>query len=122
MKILIIDDEQDIRLIVHYALSQEGKVEVIEAESGAEGLQKAIHNHPDAILMDMKMTGMDGPATLSALKANPSTASIPVIFLTAVTDSNQSEQLAKMGAAGILSKPFDPITLANRVKSILNKK
>lgn len=122
MKILIIDDEQDIRMIVHYAMSKEGEVDVIEAESGDEGIRKAREEHPDVILMDMKMKGMDGSTTLASLKQDPATASIPVIFLTAASDNRQTSQLKKMGAAGILPKPFDPATLADQVQSILNKK
>lgn len=122
MKVLIIDDEQDIRMIVHYAMSKDGEVDVIEAESGDEGIRKAQEEHPDVILMDMKMEGMDGSKTLASLKQNPTTACIPVIFLTAASDKRQTSQLKKMGAAGILPKPFDPATLADQVQSILNKK
>jgi CheY-like chemotaxis protein len=122
MKILIIDDEQDMRMIVRYAMTQEDETEVIEAENGPEGIQKAMTEHPDVILMDLKMAGMDGSTALASLKENPSTANIPVIFLTAVKDSNQNERLKKMGAAGVLPKPFDPVMLADRVRSILNKK
>jgi CheY-like chemotaxis protein len=122
MKVLIIDDEQDIRMIVHYAMSKDGEIDVIEAESGGEGIRKAQEEHPDVILMDMRMEGMDGSKTLASLKQDPATASIPVIFLTAVSDKRQTSQLKKMGAAGILPKPFDPATLADQVQSILNKK
>ena len=109
-------------MIVHYAMSKDGEIDVIEAESGDEGIRKAREEHPDVILMDMRMEGMDGSKTLASLKQDPTTASIPVIFLTAASDKRQTSQLKKMGAAGILPKPFDPTTLADQVQSILNKK
>jgi CheY-like chemotaxis protein len=122
MKVLIIDDDQDIRLIVRFARTKEGEVEVVEAASGAEGVRKAEEEKPDVILMDMKMSSMDGSAALALLRQNAVTAGIPVIFLTAIQNLQQSAHLKKLGAAGILAKPFDPVTLADQVQAILNKK
>jgi two-component system OmpR family response regulator len=122
MKVLIIDDDQDIRLIVRFAMTKEGEVEVVEAASGAEGVRKAEEEKPDVILMDMKMSSMDGSAALALLRQNAVTAGIPVIFLTAIRNPQQSAHLKKLGAAGILAKPFDPVTLADQVQAILNKK
>jgi CheY-like chemotaxis protein len=122
MKVLIIDDDQDIRLIVRFAMTKEGEVEVVEAASGAEGVRKAEEEKPDVILMDMKMSSMDGSAALALLRQNAVTAGIPVIFLTAIQNLQQSAHLKKLGAAGILAKPFDPVTLADQVQAILNKK
>ena len=72
MKILIIDDEADIRRIAHLALGRVGEMEVLEAPSGVEGLRKAEDNHPDAILLDVMMPGLDGPSTLCLLYTSPS--------------------------------------------------
>src|SRR5262245_45000570 len=118
MKVLIIDDEQDMRMIIRYALTHQGDLEVVEAESGAEGLRKAEEEKPDVILMDLYMSVMDGTMALAALKQNPSTAAIPVIFLTASTDSKQTAKLKSLGALGVLAKPFDPGTLSDQVQAI----
>lgn len=122
MKILIIDDEEDIRQIASMSLGILGGLEVVEAESGDEGISKAAEWQPDAILLDMMMPVLDGPGTLSKLRENPNTRDIPVIFLTARAMSSETEFLKKMGATGILTKPFDPTTLAEQVKGLLGVK
>ena len=121
MKILIIDDEADIRRIAHLALGRVGAMEVLEATSGVEGLRKAEDNHPDAILLDVMMPGLDGPSTLAALRSNPATADIPVIFLTAKAMVSELTRLRSLGAAGVLTKPFDPMTLAGQVRAALKE-
>jgi CheY-like chemotaxis protein len=94
-------------------------MEVIEAASGREGLQRAADEAPDAILLDVMMPGMDGPTTLSALRATPATAAIPVVFLTAKAMPSEIERLRGLGAEGVLTKPFDPLTLAGQLRSTL---
>jgi two-component system, OmpR family, response regulator len=122
MKVLIIDDEQDMRMIIRYALTHQGDLEVVEAESGAEGLRKAEEENPDVILMDLYMSVMDGTMALAELKRNPSTAAIPVIFVTAAANSKEIARLKSLGAVGVIAKPFDPGTLSDRVQAILNEK
>ncbi len=119
MKILMIDDEADIRLIARVSLSRVGGMEVIEADNGAEGVQRAAQEKPDAILLDVMMPLMDGAATLSALRANAATAAIPVIFLTAKVLRSEIERLQALGVAGVLTKPFDPLTLPDQLRRIL---
>lgn len=119
MKVLIIDDEDDIRSVAALSLGILGGVEVVEAESGKDGITKAASEQPDVILLDMMMPEMDGPATLAALRGNADTNMIPVIFLTARAMTNEMEKLKQMGAKGILTKPFDPTALATQVKAIL---
>ena len=121
MKILIIDDEADIRRIAHLALGRVGAMDVLEAQSGVEGLRKAEVAHPDAILLDVMMPGLDGPSTLAALRSNPATANSPVIFLTAKAMLSELERLRALGAAGVLTKPFDPMTLALQVRAALKE-
>jgi CheY-like chemotaxis protein len=120
MKVLIIDDEDDIRSVAALSLGILGGLEVVEADSGSDGVNKAAVEKPDVILLDMMMPGMDGPATLAALKSNNDTKEIPVIFLTARAMNNEVERLKQMGARGILTKPFDPTSLATQVRSILD--
>lgn len=119
MKILMIDDEADIRLIARVSLSRIGGMEVIEADNGAEGVRRAAQEKPDAILLDVMMPLMDGAATLSALRANAATAAIPVIFLTAKVLRSEIERLQALGVAGVLTKPFDPLTLPDQLRRIL---
>jgi CheY-like chemotaxis protein len=119
MRVLIIDDEEDTRSIASMSLTILGGLEVIEAENGADGVNKAATEQPDVILLDMMMPMMDGPSTLEALRANARTNKIPVIFLTAKAMTTEIEKLKRMGAKGVLTKPFDPTILANQMKAIL---
>jgi CheY-like chemotaxis protein len=118
-RILIVDDEDDIREVAQVSLELVGQYEVLTASSGRDGLASARSERPDAILLDVMMPDMDGPATLAELRADPVTADIPVVFLTAKTQSAERSRLAELGAAGILTKPFDPLKLASEVASTL---
>jgi two-component system OmpR family response regulator len=119
VKILLIDDDDDVRRVAHLSLSRLGRMEVVDEGSGASGLLRAAVERPDAILLDVMMPGMDGPATLAALRADPATASIPVLFLTAKAMASEVERLLRLGALGVLTKPFDPLTLAAQVRRAL---
>jgi DNA-binding response OmpR family regulator len=121
MKILIIDDDPDIRSITRLSLSRVGGMAVIDAGSGAEGVRKAQDEKPDVILLDMMMPTMDGLQTLAALRAQPATASTPVIFLTAKAVGDQIERLRPLRVAGVLIKPFDPRTLSQDVRALVNQ-
>ncbi len=120
MRVLIIDDEEDTRSIASMSLTILGGLEVIEAENGQDGVNKAAAEQPDVILLDMMMPIMDGPSTLEALRSNDRTRNIPVIFLTAKAMTSEIERLKRMGARGILTKPFDPTVLATQMKAILD--
>ena len=121
MKVLIIDDDADIRRIAGLSLSRLGGMEVVEASGGAEGVRKAQDERPDVILLDMMMPTMDGSETLAALRAQPATATTPVIFLTAKAVHVEVERMRDLGAAGVLIKPFDPRTLAGDVRALINR-
>ena len=121
MKILIIDDDRDIRSIAGLSLGRVGGMDVIEAASGAEGVRKAQEEKPDVILLDMMMPTMDGLETLAALRSQPATASTPVIFLTAQALGDQVQRMTSLGAAGVLIKPFDPRTLSQDVRALVNR-
>lgn len=120
MKVLIIDDEDDIRRIVRLSLSRVGGMEVLEASNGPDGVRLAESGRPDAILLDMMMPVMDGPATLDALHANGATKDIPIVFLTAKAQSAEVERLRAMGARGVLTKPFDPLGLPDLLRAVLS--
>lgn len=119
MKVLVIDDESDIRRIAKLGLSRVGGMEVVEATGGLEGVRKAAEEKPDAILLDVMMPTLDGPSTLAALRSDPATAAIPVVFLTAKAMTAEVERLRGLGAAGVLTKPFDPMTLASDLRKLV---
>jgi CheY-like chemotaxis protein len=117
--VLIIDDEEDIRAVAALSLETVAGWEVATASSGAQGVARAEHLQPDAILLDVMMPGMDGRETFAALKKNPLTAPIPVVLLTAKTQTSEQNQLAGLGVNGVLRKPFDPLTLPGQIAEIL---
>jgi CheY-like chemotaxis protein len=118
-KVLIIDDEDDIRQVAALSLESVAGWEVILANSGAQGLARAIEHQPDAILLDVMMPGMDGPTTFRELRANPATARIPVLLLTAKVQSTDQRRFADLGVEAVLFKPFDPLTLSDQIAGIL---
>jgi CheY-like chemotaxis protein len=118
-KILIIDDEEDIREVAALSLETVASWTVITANSGAQGLARAIEHQPDAILLDVMMPGMDGPTTFRELRKNPVTASIPVLLLTAKVQASDQRRFADLGVQAILFKPFDPLTLSQQISKIL---
>jgi len=118
MRILHIDDEDDIREVARIALEAIGGFAVAEASSGGEGLALAAELRPDLILLDVMMPGMDGPATFRALQADPATAGIPVVLMTAKAQRGDLERYREMGVRGVIPKPFDPMTLAAELKAL----
>jgi CheY-like chemotaxis protein len=118
-RILIIDDEDDIREVAALSLESIAGWKVTTANSGAAGIQAAIAGQPDAILMDVMMPSMDGPTTFKEMQATPSIAHIPVVLLTAKVQGVDQRRFADLGVAGVLMKPFDPITLADEMSAVL---
>lgn len=119
MKILLIDDEEDIRKIGRLSLEAVGKFEAVIAPGPIEGLAAASSEHPDLILMDMMMPLMDGLAVLAQLRQSPILRSIPVIFMTAKVQRDEIEHYLRMGAIGVIQKPFDPMTLPDQIREIV---
>ncbi len=114
-RVLVVDDEDDIRDVVQLSLEATAGWQVLTACSGREGVTKARAEQPDAILLDVMMPEMDGIGTYRELQADPSTRNIPVIFLTAKVHSNDRRLYADLGVGGVISKPFDPLNLAGHV-------
>src|SRR6266436_9907750 len=119
-KILVIDDEEWLREMVNLALSQKG-YEVVEAENGAKGIDLACKELPDLILCDVNMEKMDGYRTLSSLRNEPSTASIPFILMTGLADNAGMRQGMELGADDYLPKPFTIDALYAAVEARLKK-
>lgn len=118
-KILIVDDEDDIREVAQMSLELAGGWQVVTARSGAEALLVATREQPDVILLDVMMPEMDGPTTVRHLRASGATRAIPVVLLTAKVQANDRRGFAELGVSGLISKPFDPITLADQVAALL---
>ena len=117
--VLMVDDEEDIRAVGQIALEDVGGLRPLLAGSGDEAVALATQEHPDLILLDVMMPGSDGPTTLGRLRARPETAGIPIIFLTAKAQKADVARLLALGAAGVIAKPFDPMTLVDEVRKIL---
>jgi CheY-like chemotaxis protein len=120
VKVLVIDDEDDIRRVARLSLAAVGGMDVCEASSGSLAVRKAREEQPDVVLLDMMMPGMDGLATIRALRGDPETADIPVVFLTAKAMSAEVDRLKGLGACGVLVKPFDPLTLPRLLRELLD--
>ena len=121
-RVLIIDDEDDIREIAALSLETVAGWEVLLASSGAAGIAKARHELPEAILLDVMMPGMDGPTTFRELRSLPETAHIPVILLTAKVQAADQKRFSDLGVARVMFKPFDPLTLAKDIAEVLGWK
>ncbi|MBL1174259.1 response regulator [Pantanalinema sp. GBBB05] len=118
-RILVVDDEANVREVVQACLRDLGGWDVLEAPSGQEGLKIATIEPLDAIVLDLMMPEMDGLAFLQALQSNPNTQSIPVIVLTAKTAWIDTNSVGQSGAKGAISKPFNPVTLHEEIAEVL---
>ncbi|HEY9855180.1 MAG TPA: response regulator [Stenomitos sp.] len=116
-RLLVIDDDADIRTLLAVILGTTEGWEVLTARSGPEGIAMAIAERPDGILLDVMMPGVDGIATLEQLQAGVA-RDIPVIFFTAKAPE-EFGHLRKMGVQGVIAKPFEPACLGNLVRSLL---
>lgn len=106
-------------MVARTCLERLGGWRVLTASSGREALEVVAEQRPDAIVLDVMMPEMDGPTTLRTLRAAPETASIPVVFLSAKAQAADRAELASLGAEGVLTKPFDPVTLADEIAAVL---
>lgn len=118
-RILMIDDEQAIQAVASLSLKMEANWQVLTANSGPEGLAIARQEQPDAILLDVMMPNMDGIETFKQLQQTPSTRNIPVILLTAKAQTAEQQQLQNLGVAGVITKPFNSLTLASQIAQLL---
>lgn len=117
-RVLLVEDEPDIRTIAELALGQVGGFEVSAVSSGASALEFLNGTRPDVILLDVMMPTMDGIETYRRIRLIAGMAEVPVIFITARVQSSERAEYRQMGAVGVISKPFDPMTLASEVRRI----
>ena len=118
-RILVVDDDNDIRTIAQVSLADVGGWEVILAASGSEALSLAATHQPDLILLDVMMPGMDGLTTFTNLRQSDVTREIPVVLVTAKALRREHEQYLNLGVEGVIAKPFDPMTLPDTIRGIV---
>jgi CheY-like chemotaxis protein len=116
--VMYVDDEPDIREVVEMSLGLVADLAVHTAGSGEQALEALPRVRPDMVLLDVMMPGMDGPTTLARMRAHPELARIPVVFMTAKAMPQEIARFIEMGAAAVISKPFDPMSLGAQVVKI----
>jgi two-component system, OmpR family, response regulator len=120
--VLLVDDDPSIRCIAGISLAEVGKWQVSLADSGKTALQVLLTENPDLILLDVMMPGMDGPTLFGLIKSNAKCSNTPVIFMTAKVQKHELDHYHQLGAAGVISKPFDPMTLPSQIRTILDNR
>ncbi|WP_413160654.1 response regulator [Capilliphycus salinus ALCB114379] len=118
-RILVIDDEDGVRDIIQITLETVAGWEVIAASGGQEGLEIALAQQPDAILLDVMMPNLDGPATFKQLRSYSQTQHIPTILLTAKAKSSEQQEYANLGVNGVIVKPFEAQNLVKQIRRLL---
>jgi len=120
-KILYVEDQKDIQLVAQYALESIARFELKTCNNGKEALEVIHEFAPDLILLDVMMPVMDGPTTLKNIRKQDRFSNIPIIFMTAKVLPNEVSELLDLGATGVITKPFDPVSLGEQVRDIYNK-
>ncbi len=118
-RVLVVDDDDDIREVAQVALTVVGGWQVVTAANGRQAVEVATRELPDAILLDVMMPDMDGPTTIAHLKRDERTQRIPIILLTAKVQSRDHREWAELDLAGVIGKPFDPMTLPTEMSRML---
>jgi CheY-like chemotaxis protein len=119
--ILLVEDEEQLRRVMKDLLEREG-YKVVEAADGVSGLEQVDRHGPDIVLLDLNLPGMDGYSVLSQLRSRPTTATLPVIILTAKGDEDNEVRVLKLGADDFLTKPFRARALSARLESVLSRR
>ena len=120
-RILLVEDDQDIATLATMALSELGGFDVIHYFSGADALAAIESDRPDLVLLDFSMPGMKGDEIIERLKADERTKHLPVLFMTASVMPSHVTRLMELGAIDVLKKPFDPLTLSDKVREAWTK-
>ena len=119
-RILYVEDDPDIRAVAELALVDVAGFEACLCESGEQALAHIDDFEPDLVLLDVMMPGMDGPQTLKALQERPGGLAVPAVFMTARLQPSEVEEYRAMGAIGVIPKPFDPMTLGDQIRALVN--
>lgn len=117
-RITYVEDEPDIREVAQIALVTIGGFTLDICVNGMEAVENAPAFEPDLILLDVMMPEMDGVETFKNLRSNPKLAKTPIVFMTAKANSEDIERYSALGCAGVITKPFDPMTLPDEIRGI----
>jgi CheY-like chemotaxis protein len=115
-RVMCVEDDPDIRLIVEFSLATLGGFELCMCPDGQYAIAQAPSFKPDLVLLDVMMPGLNGPETLVALRLLPQMQGVPVVFMTAKAMPNEVEALLQHGATGVIVKPFDPVRLPEDIR------
>lgn len=118
-KVVLCDDDPDIRAIGEISLRDVGGWEVVCVNDGFAAVDAARAEMPDLILLDIMMPNLDGPGTFAKLRGDPQCSGIPVVFMTAKAQSHELRGYTELGAAGVIAKPFDPLTLPEQIRALV---
>jgi CheY-like chemotaxis protein len=118
--VLVVDDDEAVREIAQVSLEAIGGWRVLTADGGTQGWERAVRDRPDAILLDVMMPGVDGPAAVERLQSEDGTRDIPVVLLAAKVQPSERARFAGLpGVSGVIAKPLDPMLLARQVGELL---
>jgi len=120
--LLYVDDDADIREIVEMSLGLDGSLRVSSSAGGEHALEVMRSGRPDLVVLDVMMPGMDGPAILQRMRADPELQHIPVIFMTAKANPQEVARFRDLTAIGVIAKPFDPMALGRQVRALWNSR
>jgi CheY-like chemotaxis protein len=119
-RVMCVEDDADIRMILEFSLGSVGGYEVLACPGGRAALAQAASFRPDLVLLDVMMPDMSGPETLEALREMPAMQGVPVVFITAKAMPDEVERLLGCGATGVIVKPFDPVALPQQLRIYLD--
>jgi CheY-like chemotaxis protein len=117
-RILYVEDDPDIQAIVRIALETVGRFQLRVCSTGREAIDALGEFRPDFVLLDVMMPGLDGPETLARIRAQDGFADVPAAFCTAKVQPQDVARLRALGACDVIAKPFDPMTLATRLRGL----
>lgn len=120
LKVVYVEDDPDIRAVAELSLGDVAKFDVRLCASGKEALELFEEFKPDLVLLDVMMPGLDGPQTLRALRKQEGMDSVPVIFMTARLQPEEVDEYLRLGAIGVIPKPFDPMTLGDQIRAMIS--
>ena len=121
IKVCYVEDDEDIQRIVRLSLERLGKMTVETVSDPLEAIDRITAFAPDLVMLDWMMPGMDGPTLFRRMKERPDVAKLPVVFITAKASQTELDELVHLGAAGTISKPFQPKDLPGQLRAIWAK-
>ena len=117
-RIVLVEDDEDIATLATMALQDLGGFDVVHFPSGEAAIEGLAEANPDLVILDYSMPGINGDQVLKRMRATPELACIPVVFLTASVMPSHVAKLKDLGAIDVFKKPFDPLVLSDRIRSV----